>query len=35
MIEISRSDYIETLDNKRHNGMVKIVTGADGDGVVD
>ncbi len=28
MIEVSRSDYIEVLNNKRHNRLVKIVTGA-------
>lgn len=27
MFEVSRTDYIETLKSKRHNGLVKIVTG--------
>ena len=27
MFEVSRKDYIETLKSKRHNGLVKIITG--------
>ncbi len=27
MFEVRRTDYIETLKSKRHNGLVKIITG--------
>ncbi len=27
MIEVSRTDYIERLKSKRHNGLIKIITG--------
>ncbi len=27
MFEVSRTDYIETLKSKRHNGLIKIITG--------
>lgn len=27
MIEVKRTDYIDTLKSKRHNGLVKIITG--------
>lgn len=27
MLEVSRNDYLETLKSKRHNGLVKIITG--------